>query len=35
MRANQDKCHLIVSKNKNVAMYIGFFEIKNAKGAFL
>ena len=29
MNANQDKCHLIVSKNENVSMYIGLFEIKN------
>ena len=29
MKANQDKCHLIVSKNKNVSMHIGPFEIKN------
>ena len=29
MKANQDKCHLIVSKNENVSIYIGPFEIKN------
>ena len=29
MKANQDKFHLIVSKNKNVSMYIGPFEVKN------
>ena len=29
MKANHDKCHLIVSKNENVSMYIGPFEIKN------
>ena len=29
MQANQDKCHLIVSENENVSMYIGPFEIKN------
>ena len=29
MKANQDKCHLIVSKNKNVSMHIGPFGIKN------
>ena len=29
MKANQDKCHIIVSKNENVSMYIGPFEIKN------
>ena len=29
MKANQDKCHLIVSKNENVSMHIGPFEIKN------
>ena len=29
MKANQDKCHTIVSKNENVSMYIGPFEIKN------
>ena len=28
MKANQDKCHLII-KNENVSMYIGPFEIKN------
>ena len=28
MKANQDKCHLIVSKNENVSMYIGSFEVK-------
>ena len=29
MKANQDKCHLIVSKNENVSIHIGPFEIKN------
>ena len=29
MKANQDKCHLIISKNENISMYIGPFEIKN------
>ena len=29
MKANQDKCHLIVSKNENISMHIGPFEIKN------
>ena len=29
MKANQDKCHLIVSKNENISMYISAFEIKN------
>ena len=29
MKANQDKCHLIFSKNKNISMHIGPFEIKN------
>ena len=29
MKANQDKCHLIINKNENVSMYIGPFEIKN------
>ena len=29
MKANQDKCHLTISKNENVSMYIGPFEIKN------
>ena len=29
MKANQDKCHLIVSENENVSMHIGPFEIKN------
>ena len=28
MKANEDKCHLIVSKNENVSMHIGPFEIK-------
>ena len=28
MKANQDKCRLIVSKNENVSMHIGPFEIK-------
>ena len=28
MKANQDKCHLIVSKNENISMHIGSFEIK-------
>ena len=30
MKANQDKCYLIVSKNENIFMHIGPFEIKNA-----
>ena len=30
MQANQDKCHLIVSKNENKPMHIGPFEIKNS-----
>ena len=29
MKPNQKKFHLIVSKNKNVLMYIGPFEVKN------
>ena len=29
MKANQDKCHLIVSKNEKVSMHIGPFEIEN------
>ena len=29
MKENQDKCHLIFSKNENVSMHIGPFEIKN------
>ena len=29
MKANQDKCHLIVSKNENISIHIGPFEIKN------
>ena len=29
MKANQDKCHLIISENENVSMYIDPFEIKN------
>ena len=28
MKANQDKCHLIVGKNKNVSMHIDPFESK-------
>ena len=28
MKANQDKCHLPISKNEDVSMYIGPFEIK-------
>ena len=29
MKANHDKCHLIVSKNENISMHINPFEIKN------
>ena len=29
MKANQDKCHLIVSKNENISMHTGPFEIKS------
>ena len=29
MKANHDKCHLIVCKNENISMQIGPFEIKN------
>ena len=29
MKANQDKYHLIVSKNENISMHSGPFEIKN------
>ena len=29
MKANQDKFHLIISKNENVSIHIGPFEIKN------
>ena len=29
MKANQDKHHIIVSKNENISMYTGPFEIKN------
>ena len=29
MKAKPDKCHLMVSKNENVSMHIGPFEIKN------
>ena len=29
MKANQDKYHLTVSKNKNVSMHISPFEVKN------
>ena len=28
MKVNQDKCHLPISKNEDVSMYIGPFEIK-------
>ena len=29
MKANRDKCHLIVSKNENISMHIAPFKIKN------
>ena len=29
MKANQDKCHLIISKNENLLVYISPFEIKS------
>ena len=29
MKANRDKCHLIVCENENISMHIGPFEIKN------
>ena len=29
MKAKQDECRLIISKNENVSMHIGLFEIKN------
>ena len=29
MKVNQDKCHLIVSKNENISVHIGRFQIKN------
>ena len=29
MKANRDKCYLIVSKNENISMHIGPFEVKN------
>ena len=29
IKANQDKCHLIVSENENISMHIGSFKIKN------
>ena len=29
MKANWDKCHVIVKKNENISMHIGPFEIKN------
>ena len=29
MKTNQDKCRLIISKNENVSIHIGPFEIKN------
>ena len=35
MKANQDKCHLIIIKNDNVLMYIGPFEIKNTNSELL
>ena len=28
MKVNQDKCHLIISKNENVSMYFGPFEVR-------
>ena len=28
-QTNQNKCHLTVSKNENISMHIGPFEIKN------
>ena len=30
MKANQNKCNLTVSKNENISMHIGPFEIKNS-----
>ena len=29
MKANQDKCHLVISKNENVSVHIDPFGIKN------
>ena len=29
MKANQNKCHVIVCKNENISMQIGPFQIKN------
>ena len=29
MKANQDKCHVLVSKNENISKHIDPFEIKN------
>ena len=29
MKANQDKCHLVVSKNENLSTHTDPFEIKN------
>ena len=29
IKANQDKCHLIVSENENISTHIGSFKIKN------
>ena len=29
MKENRDKCHLIISKNQNILMHIGPFDIKN------
>ena len=34
MKANLDKCHLIVSKSENVSMPIGPFEIKKNNSRF-
>ena len=30
MKANQNKCNLTVSKNENISMHIGPFELKTA-----
>ena len=31
MKSNPDKCHLIVSTNYNVTIWIGNFQIENTK----
>ena len=31
MKSNPDKCHLIVSTNGNVTIWVGNFQIENTK----